>query len=93
MEWFESDVIGFLFDGNLGLKETGLGSGFGTIEGTFRMIDPGFGSRFFFFCFSASSSKSLSQLTYEQSNFTINIQNNFIIYNIKNDWQFISYKL
>jgi len=52
-----------LFDDNFGLKEIGLGNGFGTIEGTLRIIDPGFGSRFFFFCFSASSSKSLSQLT------------------------------
>jgi len=49
---------------NFGLNETGLGNGFGTIEGTLRMIDPGLGSRFFFFCFSASSSKSLSQFTY-----------------------------
>lgn len=63
MEWFDSLGIGFLFNDNFGLEETGLGNGFGTIEGTLRMIDPGFGSRFFFFCFSASSSKSLSQLT------------------------------
>jgi len=52
-----------LFDDNFGLREIGFGNGFGTIEGTLRIIDPGFGSRFFFFCFSASSSKSLSQFT------------------------------
>lgn len=62
MEWFDSVGIVFLLD-SLGLNEIGLGNGFGIIEGTLRMIDPGFGSRFFFFCFSASSSKSLSQLT------------------------------
>lgn len=65
MECLDSVEIGFLFDDSFGLKETGLGNGFGTIEGTLRIIDPGFGSRFFFFCFSASSSRSLSQLTYE----------------------------
>lgn len=65
MECFDSVEIGFLFDDNFGLKETGLGNGFGTIEGTLHITDPGFGSRFFFFCFSASSSKSLSQLTYK----------------------------
>lgn len=30
VEWFESVGIGFLVEDNLGLKETGLGSGFGT---------------------------------------------------------------
>lgn len=64
MEWFELVEVGLVFEDNFGLNEIGLGNGLGTNEGTLRMIDPGFGSRFFFFCFSASSSKSLSQLIY-----------------------------
>jgi len=63
VEWFDSVGIGFLFNDNFGLEEIGLGNGLGTMDGTLRMTDPSFGSRFFFFCFSASSSKSLSQLT------------------------------
>lgn len=63
MEWFDSFETGFLFNDNFGLEEIGLGNAFGIIEGTLRIIEPGFGSRFFFFCFSASSSKSLSQFT------------------------------
>lgn len=63
MDLFELVELCFLFDGNFGLKETGFGNGFGTTEGTLRITDPDLDSRFFFFCFSASSSKSLSQLT------------------------------
>lgn len=66
VEWFESVEIGFLWDDIFGLNETGLGIALGTIEGKLRITEPGFGSRFFFFCFSASSSKSLSQLTLKQ---------------------------